>query len=67
MAAFQRWRLATATAVVEKLRQRERAGSIGRGAAVAEVALRRRDAGRVSAGFRRWREADAEVRRVAER
>ena len=62
VAAFQRWRLATATAVVEKLRQQERAGSIGRGAVVAEAALRRRDAGRVSAGFRRWKEADAEVR-----
>lgn len=60
-AAFQRWRLATAAAVVEKLRQQERAGSVGRGAAAAEAALKRRDAGRVSAGFRRWREADAEV------
>eukprot|EP00752_Nemacystus_decipiens_P016258 g14538.t1 len=64
VAAFQRWRLATATAVVEKLRRQERAGSVGRGAVVAEAALRRRDAGRISAGFRRWREADAEMRQV---
>lgn len=62
MSAFQRWRLATVTAAVEKLRQQERTGSIGRGAVVAQAALKRRDAGRLSAGFRRWREADAEVR-----
>lgn len=59
---FQRWRLATATAAVEKLRQQERVGSIGRGAVVAEAALRKRDAKRVLSGFRRWREADAKVR-----
>eukprot|EP00903_Cladosiphon_okamuranus_P010836 g10237.t1 len=64
VSAFQRWRLATATAAVERLRQQERAGCIGRGAVMAEAALKRRDAGRVSAGFRRWREADAEQLQV---
>ncbi|CAB1114525.1 unnamed protein product [Ectocarpus sp. CCAP 1310/34] len=61
VSAFQRWRLATAAAAVERLRRRERAGSIGRGAVVAEAVLRRRDAGRVLSGFRRWREADEEA------
>lgn len=66
VSVFQRWRLATAAAAVERLRRQERAGSIGRGAVVAEAALRRRDAGRVLAGFRRWREVDEEVRRASD-
>ncbi|CAB1115851.1 unnamed protein product [Ectocarpus sp. CCAP 1310/34] len=44
ISAFWRWRLATATVTAAILRQREREESIGRGAAVAETPLRRRDA-----------------------
>ncbi|CAN0007552.1 unnamed protein product, partial [Scytosiphon promiscuus] len=52
VSAFQRWRLATATAAVERLRLQERAGSVGRGVVLAEAVLRRRDAGRVVTGWK---------------
>lgn len=67
MSAFQRWRLATSAAAVQKLKRQKLAGDVGRGVTVAEAVLRRRGAGRVVAGFRRWREADKEVRNAKRR
>ena len=61
--AFHRWRLATAEAAMDDLRQQQRDNSLGRGAVLSEAILRRRDSACLRAGFQGWTDVCAKVRR----
>lgn len=64
--AFHRWQLATAEAAMDDLRQQQHDDSLGRGAVLSEAILRRRDSTRLRAGFHRWTDVCAKVRRRRE-
>lgn len=61
--AFHRWRLGTAEAAMDDLRQQQRDNSLGRGAVLSEAILRRRDSACLRAGFQRLTDVCAKVRR----